>query len=356
MNIGKGSLVAATLILALGLFFANLCLARAPFAKKPDFDSGWLTLQKGYSRTLVHNLGGNADDYLVDMQQAAYSVPARGYLPNHAFYGGNDYGANSYLNEDDRVGTYWSALKNNTISVTRRWEDPHAQRLRVRIWKTARPDYDSGWVDIAQGTSITLTHNLGGDANAYFVDMQTKSTLANQMFFGGFDCGKNALYMHEDDRIGAYWLELSGSTIIVYRRPEDPYTNAVRVRIWKEAGPDYDSGWVDIAQGTSTTLTHNLGGKTDNYVVDMMFKGGPVVSVINKRYYGGADIGAHPPPSLSEDDRVGAYWRSLTNSSINVVRRHEDIYARQVRVRIWNYAPSYYVIPLPNGKAVVFGL
>ena len=37
--------------------------------------------------------------------------------------------------------------------------------------------------------------------------------------------------------------------------------------------PAYDSGWVAISPGEQKRLTHNIGGNTDNYVVDMQFKG-----------------------------------------------------------------------------------
>ena len=100
------------------------------------------------------------------------------------------------------------------------------------------------------------------------------------------------------------------------------------------SGPNYDSGWVALALNQSKTLVHNLGGSTDNYVVDMQYRGA-AEDGINLRYYGGIDFGALPAPGHAADDRVGAYWRSLTTSSILVYRRPEDTYAAQVRIRIW---------------------
>ena len=108
-------------------------------------------------------------------------------------------------------------------------------------------------------------------------------------------------------------------------------------------GPDYDSGWVPLAQDETKTLTHNLGGSdTDDYVVSFVYRTSDSNGV-NQRYYGGADFGSHPPGGHSADDRVGAYWRSLTTSSITVYRRAEDTYAEEVRVRIWtdSIAPDY---------------
>lgn len=95
--------------------------------------------------------------------------------------------------------------------------------------------------------------------------------------------------------------------------------------------PAYDSGLVTIAQGTSVTFTHDIGGNVDNYVVDMQFY---VLS-------GAATYGIHNRGlGTSEFDSstfVGAYWRSLTTSDIVVTREADDYYVREVRIRIWVY-------------------
>jgi len=42
----------------------------------------------------------------------------------------------------------------------------------------------------------------------------------------------------------------------------------VAAQAWAfSGGPNYDSGWVSVAQDQAKTLTHDLGGDTDNYVV-----------------------------------------------------------------------------------------
>ncbi|RME63294.1 MAG: hypothetical protein D6790_04915, partial [Caldilineae bacterium] len=99
-------------------------------------------------------------------------------------------------------------------------------------------------------------------------------------------------------------------------------------------GPAYDSGWIRLDRDASRTLTHNLGGSTDDYVVVMDYKANDSNGV-NQRYYGGADFGTKPAPGANAEDRVGAYWRSLTTSTVTVYRRPEDIYADFVRIRIW---------------------
>jgi len=90
--------------------------------------------------------------------------------------------------------------------------------------------------------------------------------------------------------------------------------------------PNYDSGWVSIVAGSSITLSHNLGGSVDNYVVDMQFKGG---LGIHCRGYG-VDEGSS---GLSE----GVLYRYLGTNTISIYRYSNDHYVEQVRIRIWVY-------------------
>ncbi len=89
--------------------------------------------------------------------------------------------------------------------------------------------------------------------------------------------------------------------------------------------PDYDSGWVSIDQADAKMLTHNLGGDPDDYFVYLTFKD-DLGSGINQQYYGGYH---------SSSAGQGAYWRSLTDSSITVYRRGDDVKVDEFRVQIW---------------------
>ena len=93
--------------------------------------------------------------------------------------------------------------------------------------------------------------------------------------------------------------------------------------------PAYDSGWVSFSQGECKTLTHNIGGNVDNYVVDMQFKDTDVTWGINIIRFGG--VGGDP------DQRAGACWENLLTSSIKVCRMSADPFADQMRIRIWVY-------------------
>ena len=91
--------------------------------------------------------------------------------------------------------------------------------------------------------------------------------------------------------------------------------------------PAYDSGWVSISKNTIKTLTHNLGGNPDNYVVDLQFKSGSLGR--NQVGYGGY--------SRSAILHYGANWRELDSTQIKVRRKQSDTTAEQIRVRIWVY-------------------
>jgi hypothetical protein len=310
----------------------------------PTYDSGWVSVDPDQAKTLMHSISGNAQDYVVDMQ---YRSGGSGV--NQRYYGGADFGANppASMSEDDRVGAYWRSLTSSSITVYRRPEDNYASQVRIRIWRIPKPDYDSGWVSLGAGAATTLSHSLGGDYWDYLVDMQYRSAGSgvNQRDYGGADFGvQPPSGMNEDDRVGAYWRGLDSSAITVYRRPEDIYASYVRIRIWRTARPDYESGWQVVGQDVAETWSHNLGGNADSYLVNMIYYD-EEFNYINQRHLGGADFGAIPPSGYSADDRVGAYWRSLTDSSIGVYRRPEDGFVDYLRVRIW-VTPYRIFLPL----------
>lgn len=321
---------------------ATAAISRA-FSGGPAYDSGWVKLSQDEAKTLEHHLGGNANNYVVDMQYRAQNVDGI----NLRYYGGADFGIHPAPGHgvNDRVGAYWRSLNDTSITVYRRPEDTYAPQVRIRIWVDPAPNYDSGWVSIATNTTSTLAHNLGGNVNDYVVDMQYRSAGSgvNQRYFGGADFGNTISVGSPDDRVGAYWRSLTTTNIIVFRRAEDTYASEVRIRIWLRPRATYDSGWVNINPDQAITLNHNIGGNVDDYLIDMLYRT-PDVNGINNRYLGGADFGSNPAPGHLVDDRVGAYWRSLTTTSLTIYRRPEDDYAPQVRIRIFRF----WDIPSPD--------
>jgi hypothetical protein len=94
--------------------------------------------------------------------------------------------------------------------------------------------------------------------------------------------------------------------------------------------PDYDSGWVVLStaggsQDGVATLTHNLGGNVDNYVVDLMSRDPNSGYGINNH-----GIGTYPT------ERGFFFW-NLTTTSLGIFRESSDVTSDEVRVRIWVY-------------------
>lgn len=93
--------------------------------------------------------------------------------------------------------------------------------------------------------------------------------------------------------------------------------------------PNFDSGWVYVTAGGSVTITHNLGGDPEDYVVDMTFRDNVLGSGIHQITYGG-DV------RPGSDDK-GMWWERLDTTLIMVLRSSEDVRCQDVRIRIWVY-------------------
>jgi hypothetical protein len=92
----------------------------APFPR-PAYDSGWRTIAKAGTVTLNHNLGGNIDNYVVDLQFRSTAAGVNIYL-----HGGQTW--------SDYLGAWWEGLTNQQIKVERHTQDPFVEEVRVRIW------------------------------------------------------------------------------------------------------------------------------------------------------------------------------------------------------------------------------
>ncbi len=81
-------------------------------------------------------------------------------------------------------------------------------------------DYSSGWVDIDEGQTITLYHNLGGDESKYIVDLYGKSS-DGKIHQGNY--GTTGYYTVLDPQkwLGCEWFGLTNSQIKVTRGEDD---------------------------------------------------------------------------------------------------------------------------------------
>ena len=93
----------------------------APFPR-PAFDSGWVEVPAGTDQRIDHDIGGDADDYFVDMQIRYLGKPSNKGL------GGDVRSAASAF------GTYYYGLTNESIWINRYSDDTSAERVRIRIW------------------------------------------------------------------------------------------------------------------------------------------------------------------------------------------------------------------------------
>ncbi|MBW3019017.1 LamG domain-containing protein, partial [Candidatus Woesearchaeota archaeon] len=91
---------------------------------RPNYDSGWVSVSQNEFKQVTHNLGGDIEDYVVD-------VTAKN----------NDTGINNLYtgldkdNSGNVKGWYYLNLTSTGITLYRAANDIRAPELRVRIWK-----------------------------------------------------------------------------------------------------------------------------------------------------------------------------------------------------------------------------
>jgi hypothetical protein len=90
-----------------------------------------------------------------------------------------------------------------------------------------RPAYDSGWVSVGLGSDVVRTHNLGGNADNYVVDLTCRNTGGAGV--SNWGVGGDAT---DSEQFGAWWSDLSTTSITLNRNADDADCPEVRVRIW----------------------------------------------------------------------------------------------------------------------------
>jgi hypothetical protein len=95
-----------------------------------------------------------------------------------------------------------------------------------------------------------------------------------------------------------------------------------------DGGRDFVSDWLSVSPGGTRTVSHNLGGYVEKYIV---YLDGKNSNGIHQSNYGTAAFG-------TIEKKYGCEWHSLTTSSIKVTRAQDDDEASQpwehFRVRI----------------------
>lgn len=93
---------------------------------RPNYDSGWLAYDPGQARVLQHNLGGNRDNYVVDVMGRM----SDGTISNNKFGGGSRYAGRDW----DDAGFVYYGLTTSSVTLSRATHDNIYSHLRVRIW------------------------------------------------------------------------------------------------------------------------------------------------------------------------------------------------------------------------------
>jgi hypothetical protein len=96
---------------------------------RPDFDSGWLSVQS--SITVSHHLGGDVNNYVVDLQERIAPYPGRYDAGITNIMIGGDVRPGQV---DSHYGFYYCGLDNEKISLVNFGPSGTTKELRVRIW------------------------------------------------------------------------------------------------------------------------------------------------------------------------------------------------------------------------------
>jgi len=92
----------------------------------PAYDSGWRDINRDEHLYFYHWLGGDENNYLVDL-----------IFYDKADHGINIHGLGAFrrFQEEKGSGAFWRILDNQKIVVKRKKDDDFADQVRVRIWK-----------------------------------------------------------------------------------------------------------------------------------------------------------------------------------------------------------------------------
>ncbi len=90
---------------------------------RPAYDSGYRSPGLGGTLDLSHDLGGNVDNYVVDLT-----------CQRSGGAGVNNWGVGGDVNSGEVYGAWWRDLSTSTITIRRGSDDTDCPNVRVRIW------------------------------------------------------------------------------------------------------------------------------------------------------------------------------------------------------------------------------
>jgi hypothetical protein len=279
-----------------------------------------VTVSEGAMRPFTHNLGGNLDDYAVELW----------FKDTDGNLGINRYGYGGIVSGTLRYGAYWQRLTTNTIQVVRQSDDAAADEIRINVWlhPTSTTAYVGTWRDINPGEMITINHNLAITATDLTVSLWFSNTVLgiHHYAYGGLSSPLSGT-------LGAFWHNLTNNTVQVTRFPSDTVVEQVRVEVVKgDVPPDYDSlvtqsGWQNILTGTTFVFTHNL-----NWDPDMMLVNGECRDAPSPGSFGTHQL-------FAGGNHTGSGWQgtniqNVTSNTVTILRQADDQNCVGSRIRI----------------------
>jgi hypothetical protein len=88
----------------------------------PAYDSGWVSIGRGDTVIATHSLGGNVDNYVVDLTCKSVAD------------GVNNWGTGGDWDYPEHYGVYWYDLTTSSITLKRMGNDDSCPQFRIRIW------------------------------------------------------------------------------------------------------------------------------------------------------------------------------------------------------------------------------
>jgi hypothetical protein len=171
--------------------------------------------------------------------------------------------------------------------------------------------WGQGWYHSSGTTALSVTNYGSGGA------------------LSGSSSGGYGVYGSSTSSAGGYFTSTSGKALEANGDVQITGDLTVTGQISGFPRPNFDSGWVAVDQGATVTITHNLGGDPQDYVVDMTFRDYIFGSGIHQITYGG-DV-------RPDEGSKGVWWEALNAVSIKVIRGVNDARCQDVRIRIWVY-------------------
>jgi hypothetical protein len=290
------------------------------------YDSGWQAVAKGACEVFDHNLGGDPDDYAVEL---LFLDGATGGLGIHRRgYGG--------LDDSGMRGAHWQRLRANTIEVCRGANANLVDRVRVRVFEPvpSGSSADGGWKAISPGQTLTFNHNLGITPRKLTVGLWFKDTTVGPTSMGIHHFGYGGLAINASMRMfGAHWHNLTKNTVSVTRHPDDTRIHEVRFIVVEADTPAYDSLWQPISQGQSVVLSHGLNWNPEMLLVRGECNSPNVPTPPDEWNIHHGFAGGNVATWLG--GRKGSNMQRVRKNTVEIERWADDDVCPEVRVRIW---------------------